>query len=606
MVRCVQAGVVGWSLVFTLACQAEGRPTAAADAATAPRADAAAPPQPRQNGLIPQPSPGPLKRPPHPSMATSALGLAAVETLVAATPPPSGPLTTQAALDVLGSVETGCEQRARTLFAQLYRLATDDAGKADAVAGIMLGNLLMPDTQGYQERLTDTYGMSLYVTALKSGTAKLPEAARVLALMAAGRIHDTKEVARRIPLSGTRNSWLRLTEGMARATLGEYGAALDALQAALTADAAPPRAYLERARVWLVLGETASAVKDADAALKQSPGCVACRLVRAQALALSPSQGAQGVAALSALMGEALPQHLLADTLTTAAVAEVRAGHGPAAEALGERLAKMEGYAAEGAAAAGLAAHAQGNHGLAVLALDRAVKALPLGLARTESLWALARSAAHEGHHGRALEALGALESDSGPSAASAQLAAELNTALGQKDAAQQDTLRAHALNPYQPALAKAAGNTPRAGGPALEDQMKQAWRLTGLRVPQQSLALLEDLLRKDPKNPSAAWAQTVAQRLLDEGLTTGTLPGPQAPQFAANAVLWAGKTPLARTFPVAVRGFLLDVLDEGDRKITGKALELLAAQEQDRKLKPLAAEAVARKGPRPPASAHH
>lgn len=557
------------------------------------------------NLLTPEASPGPLQRPPHPTMATSAHGLAAINALVAQVPAATQALTLETALAELGSAEDGSELRARDLFVQLYRVATSDAGRADAVGGVMLSLVLAPDPQGYTERLTDAYGMSLYVVALNSGTARMPEAARVVVTAAAGRIRESMEIAGRLVHVEAKDAWLRLGEGIARSMLGQRGAALDALDASAANGKAPARTYLERARVHLALGEAAPALKDAQTALKMSPRCNACRVAEARAMASLPGSAAAGVTALGALAGGGLPEPLKVEALTAAALAEAVAGHGPAVESLAAALRPLKTWGPEAALVTGLAASVAGDHPGAILALDKATRDLPTGQARSAGLWALARSASAEKNHGRALEALTALEQDAGPAPEIAELAATILAAMGDKEGAAQEILKAHALDPYSAQRAAAAGRKPRAGGAANSERMAQVWRLLGGGVPRAAMVVLDTLDRADRNNPTVGWGRVVAQRQLDALLPVGTAPGNEAAQFAADAISACGREVPSAVLPPPARRVIANTLDEGARGITRPALERMLASEKDPGLLKLLTEAVARTAPRTPEHLH-
>ncbi|MEW5849099.1 MAG: hypothetical protein AB2A00_09800 [Myxococcota bacterium] len=567
---------------------------------TTPAPDAA-PPKPAAS--LVNGAPGPLQRPPHPTMATAEYGQAALKSLAAASPVnlPSG-AAVPAGYVKLGQATDNCEPEARDLFAASFRVAENDVTKVEAGGGVMLSLVLDPDPNGYNERLTDAYGMALTLGAAKQGGRRV-EMARGVVLAAAARRGEALGAIDRTMKDAPKDAWLLLLQGITLGMLGERGDALTALDAAAALADAPVRVFYERGRLRLSVGDHAGAMADGHKATQMMETCTRCKVLTAQARALGPDPQ-QGLTDISLLVTSGLAPWLAADALLTAAVVEARLGHADAAATVAEKLRGLKGFSSEAAVASGLAAAAAGDHAQALLALDSGVKGLPSGRMRTLALMALARSALATGAQGRALEALRAAEKDTGMDADAAELMAQTLTAMGQKEAALDENLRAHALDPHSAPRAAAAGRKARSGGDAARDRTQRIWRLLGAKAPNQALALLAEHEKVDASDPYAAWARVVAHRDLAARLRPDEEIPPDAARAAVDAVKRAGKEPLSKVFPSEARKLLLDVLDEAPREISGASLKAFA-NDPDPRLAAVAKEAIARGAPRPRRSEH-
>jgi tetratricopeptide (TPR) repeat protein len=528
-------------------------------------------------------------------MATSQYGYAAVQAMAAATAAPQAPVTVAQGLEKLASAADGCERASRDIFLQAFTAAADETGRADATGGLMLSLVLDPDPNGYVQRLTDAYGMQLYVSSVK-GTSRVTEGARAIVMAAAGRFPDARGATKRMAEGNPKELWLRTLEGIARGLMGDRGAAVAAFKSALASGNSMPRTFLERGAVLFRLQDLPAARVDAEAALKLNPACTRCKLLRAQAMALGEDATAQaeGLSELSRLSSLGLPAYWTAEALTAASVVEARAGHADAAEALAARLRDIKEFAPEAALASGLAAQAAHNNAAALLALDKACKTLPAGPFRVTALKALAAAAVAEGAHAQALEALKGLEAESGAGAEVAELASSALAAMKDVTGAREETLRAFALDPYSPARATAAGRPVRAGGPALSAKAQQMWQLLGGGAAQEAMAMADALAKADKKSPYAPWAKVLCQRVLDQAVPVGETASKEVIVHAVEAVARLGKDPPHAVFPVSARKDLLDALDEGERNVVQESLKLFAG-DPDPSVAALAKEAINR-----------
>ena len=112
-----------------------------------------------------------LSRPPQPVMATAAWGEhVAVElsAKVEATTTTVGELLTQAITN-LHSLESGSEQRAKNLGLQAWKAAQSDGDRGLALAIVAGAMVYDPLVDGYVDRLTDAYGLSIYAGRIDSG-----------------------------------------------------------------------------------------------------------------------------------------------------------------------------------------------------------------------------------------------------------------------------------------------------------------------------------------------------------------------------------------------------------------------------------------------------
>lgn len=596
-------------LVLAAGCPAKPAQPAVVDAGAPPPARVPGDPLPNRapNQLAPNTgaAPGPLARPPHPAMATSQYGFAALNALAATAPATTTPAPVGQGWALLAGAADHNEQEARTIFLQAFRAAADDTARAEAACGVAATLVLDPDPVGYTARLTDAYGIQLYASTAR-GLSPAADAARMLAMAGAGRDRDAFAAAKRLADGAPKDAWARLLEGMTRALLGDRGAALNAFAASLATGVTLPRTHLERARVALRLGDLPQAAADSATALKLARNCTPCALTHATALALDrdPKVSAQGQQELVALTGGNPPAYWTAEALGVAALLEARAGNTAAVESLGTRLKALPGFDAEAALARGLGAAALGQHEAAVVALDHAARNLVPGPLHAEALRALAHSALALGRQEQAVGAIKGLEKALGGSAASAGLLARVMAAGKQDAGAREELLRAHALDPYDPAVAQAAGRKPRPGGTAASAKAEQMWRLLGGGAPAQAMALARTLAQADPQNPYAAWAVLECQAGLDQGTELGEAADKQIVVAALDVVKRLGKTPPHEVLHGQARRQLILVLDEGDRPTVVEALGRFSA-DPDPALAALAREAVARGAPRPRRTAH-
>ena len=553
------------------------------------------------HGLAPGAAAGPLRRPPHPAMATSNHGLGALQALATAVTAPVTPVSPADGLRLLASGGDGSAAAARDVFVHLWSQAQEDRVRAQAAGGVMAALVLDPAQEGYRERLTDAYGMQLYAGALGTvtGSERQLSAARALVLAAAGRFRESNVLCAQVA-TGNTEPYSRWLEGVARHLMGQGGSALAALDAATKAQSPLPHALLERARVQLALGNLNAARVDAQAALKASPKCSPCRLVAAQALALDTDAGdaRTGLEELSALTASKPPEPVLVEALATAAVGEARAGNTAGTESLAVQMRSFKSWPGETALAEGLAAHLAGEHKVAATSLETASRALPSGLLRREALRALAVTSVQANAPANALKALEALEGEAGGAADSATQAAGILAAMGDSVGAAEEHLRAYVLDPYSPEVAKAAGLKPRAGGAAASAKAAQLWRLVGGGAAQPALTLAGTMEKTDPNSPYLAWSKLQSQLQLDAQAPVGTEANNEAALLAVDVVNRCGKQPVHTLFPVSMRAALVAALDSGDRGITGGALKVMA-KDKETKVAQTAQEAASR-APRP------
>ena len=594
-------------LCLVLACPSKPTTTAQPDGG----APGAQPPPGQRPTPVPSTlavgaAPGPLQRPPHPAMATSQYGFAALNALAATAPATTQPAPTAKGWALLASAQDGCEQDARVVFLQAYRAAAEDGAKAEAACGVLATLVMDPDPAGYAERLTDAYGIQLYASTAP-GLSLPAEGARMLAMAAAGRDRDAASAAKRVADSDVKDPWARTLEGMTRSLLGDRGGALTAFNAALASGVSLPRTSVERAVVAFRLGDMGVAAADALTALKLSPQCTRCALTRASALALDddPKKVSQGQQELVRLASSKLPGYWVAEAMAVASVVESRAGNTQAVEDLANRLKALKGFGAEASLASGLAAAASGQHGAAILALDNAARGLAPGPLRTQALRALAQSALAEGRHAQALEAIKGLDGEGGATPAGAALSARTLEAMKQGEAAREERLRAHALDPYDPVVAKEAGRPARPGGETNSARASQLWRLLAGGAPKEAMVLAKALADADKTNPYAAWAMMECQRGMDASTELGETPGKNVVVLAMDTVKRLGKAEPHAVFHGAARRSIILTLDEGDRPVVLDALKRFE-KDPDPALVKLVQEGVARGGPRARRTADH
>jgi hypothetical protein len=531
-------------------------------------------------------------------MATSVMGQAALEALTTAVTAPAPENGLVVGYQRLGLATETSELEARDILAATYKDSTDETTRARAAAGIMLALTLDPRPQGYQDRLIDAYGMHLYL-ALYKKAGRVVDAARAYVLAAAGRLADAQSAVDRLMEGKPKDdafNWMVV--GMTAALAGNHGAALEALDHSVAAGNAPARTYLERGRERFLVGDVEGARADLDQALKLSPGCVRCAVLRAQHAALV-GVGPAAATELYNITAGTLALHWLVESLAVTALVEGRAQRVEQAALAAEKARAHKGFPAEAALASGLAAQAAGDDEAAVLALDAAVKGLPAGMLRALALRALAGSAQRTKAHARALEAVRAWEAEAGASPESAELAAAAYRDTGDVRAMEDELLRAHALDPYDPARAKVAGRPVRKAAPAVRELYRRAWRLLDLQAPARAKEALLKLEKQDKGNPYVAWGLATSQRLLDKALPITEDPTAEAGMAAVDAVKRAGKEPLWKVFPRQARVILLDTLDLTDRHRGKEAMGRFAG-DPDAKVQALFKEAQGRADKRP------
>lgn len=510
-------------------------------------------------------APGPLDRPPYPAMATAAYGEAVLKSLAASAPAPvEGVNSRQLGFAKLDGAADGSEVEARTLLAAAYKATDDETQKAHAAAGLIFSLVLDTDPVGYLARLTDAYGIHMFLSVPKRG-GRLVDAARTLVMAASGRMNEAQPSAERLAEGDPKEIWPRLAEGIAWGMAGEHGKSMEGLNAAAAIEGAPARVFLERGKVLLALGEVEAAAKDAAVAIKASPDCSRCKLLEAQALAFG-TKPAEGVTRLDTLAASNVPEVVKAEALAVAAVLDAGLGNTDAAGARAEKLRGMKGFKAEAALASGVVASASGQAEQAVLALNEGIKALPPGPLRVHALMWLGRHSLALKNHARAAEVLKMLEKEAGPSAEAAELIAQAKEALGEAAEAKDERLRAYALDPYDAKRAAAAGRKVRPGGDGARTRVERVWRLLGMKAPKMAKPVLDEAEKLDPTNPYLAWARMIHQEALDKMLHIDEEPGHASGVAALDALKRSGKEPPTQVFPRHMRLTLVDVLDRTDR----------------------------------------
>lgn len=173
------------------------------------------------------PAATPLKRPPHPNLATAAFGQRVVEERLSALGPDARG-TVADAMAALHDVAPGGEARVVTLALAALRDARTDAERGTALALAAVGLVLDPVVDGYKERLTDAHGLAAYAGTLDQSDAT-GQAARALVGAAAGAVEQARQRIHAIednPAPGALSADARLLLALTRRVLGERGDAL--------------------------------------------------------------------------------------------------------------------------------------------------------------------------------------------------------------------------------------------------------------------------------------------------------------------------------------------------------------------------------------------
>jgi tetratricopeptide (TPR) repeat protein len=544
-----------------------------------------------------------LVRPPFPQMATALHGQAVLDamTLSLRVTAKSGAAVTSAYV-LLGSTDDRCEEDAATIFAAAYKAAQNEVLKVEAAAGLMLAKVLDPGPTGYRERLTDAYGLNLYLATQKLAGRPV-DAARAVTLAAVGRTEDGLAAARRLRDSPAHDAWMRLNEALAFVFSSQKGEAVASLDAAAALDTPPARVFLERGRLRLSLDDTAGALADAKRALARAPVSTRARLLRAQALALGEGFE-EGRKELARLLSGGTAEHLGAEARMTAAFSAYKTDHPGVAKEQLAALAQLKGYEPEAAFAEGLYALLTSDWARAVLTLERAARHLAPGWALPHAQLGLARAALATGQYGQARAALNAHHAEQGPTSDAAGLLAAVFQKEQRHQQAADQLLLAYALDPYNPKRALAANRPLQEGGDEARMTMKQVWRLLGVGGARTAMPMIDEVARRHPRDPYVAWARVVAQKQLDAALPVGTAASDKAAEAAVEAVRALGRKAPHDAFPVAARKLLVDVLDEGQRELTAESLAKLQ-NDPDASVLTAAHQALGRGAARPKPTGH-
>jgi hypothetical protein len=148
----------------------------------------------------PSPSTAPVQttptRPPQPVMASPSWGEHIATQLGRDVVAPAGVAASelvQRAITRLWTLEPGCERDAVTSLLQAWKAAPDDQTRGLALALTAVAMVWDPAVEGYVERLTDAYGLSLYAGTVDTSTP-IGQAARSIVLAAGGSVRQARDL----------------------------------------------------------------------------------------------------------------------------------------------------------------------------------------------------------------------------------------------------------------------------------------------------------------------------------------------------------------------------------------------------------------------------
>ncbi|MCC7072129.1 MAG: hypothetical protein IT383_12445 [Deltaproteobacteria bacterium] len=420
----------------------------------------------------------PHKRPPFPNLATAAYGQRVLEERSAALPPGATGSLPQV-MAALHDIDPGTEARAVDLAFAAAKSARTEQERATALALAAAALVLDPVVDGYQERLTDAFGLAAYAATLDQSDT-LAQAARALVGAAAGAVAQGESLVKGItdspsPTAVTPDA--RLLVALARRVVGARGDALVTdLRTVLKANPDSRRARALLAEHLLELGLFDEA-RDAAGAPPAAPWLAA---IAARARVLG-GDVAGGVAALreaegkvdEGRRGEVI--YWLARSLTQAPdkSAEV--------QSLAAALAPRPGYAKESQVLLALLAQQAGEYGKARTMLDPLVQARPRLPVDVDAMWLLVDSCAGDGDL-PCVEQVGARARIIDGDEARLQVARAAAVLVGKAAGSAPDTVtnafrEAHRLAPFDDKLAEKVGDPVVAGGAAAAGRVRAARR---------------------------------------------------------------------------------------------------------------------------------
>lgn len=426
---------------------------------------------------------GALKRPPFPNLATAAYGQRVLEERLGSVPPGA----TGSLAEVLGAlhdVAPGTEGRAVEYALAAARGAKTEAERATALALGAAAMVLDPVVDGYQERLTDAFGLAAYAATLDQSDARA-QAARALVGGAGGAVAQARSLIKSIgedALGPAVTPDTRLLLALARRVVGERGDLLVAdLRAVLKANPQSLRARALLAEQLLELGLFDEALEAAG----KPPAAPWLAAIAARARVLGGDVDG-GIAALRDAEGK-LDEGRRGDALYWLARSLTRKPDG-AAEArtveiqgIASALSPRPGFAKESKVVEALLAQLAGDYGKARTLLEPLVQGAPRLPVDVDALWLLVDACAGQGEL-PCVEQAGALvlgvDGDEGRLQVARAAAVLVGKAEGAPPEAVINAFReAHRLTPFDDQLAAKVGEPVVAGGTGAAARVRAARR---------------------------------------------------------------------------------------------------------------------------------
>ncbi|MBI1948692.1 MAG: hypothetical protein HYS27_23600 [Deltaproteobacteria bacterium] len=423
-----------------------------------------------------------LKRPPFPNLATAAYGQRVLEERSAALPPDATG-TVAATLAALHDVAPGSEQRAAVLGLAAARGAKTEAERATALALASAALVLDPVVEGYQERLTDAFGLAAYAATLDQSD-NVAQGARALVGAAAGAVAQARGLIKSVddnPVPAAVSADVRLLLALSRRVIGDRGDALVAdLRAVLKANPTSLRARALLAEHLLELGLFDEAI----AAAGSPPVAPWLAAVAARARVLK-GEVAEGIAALRDIEGK-VDEGRRGEVIYWLARSLTQTPDGAAeVQSLASALAPRPGFAKESKVLEALLAQVAGDYTKARTLLEPLVPGPPRLPVDVDALWLLVDACAGQGDL-PCVEKAGAVVLEVDGDEGRLQVARAASVLVGKTDGAAPEAAaksvleafrEAHRLTPFDDKLAAKVGEPVVGGGAAAAARVRAARR---------------------------------------------------------------------------------------------------------------------------------